>query len=138
LGDWDWENWSSRPAWANSWQDHISKITRAKWTGGMAQAEEPLLYCFTWGLSEFKLQSHLKKIRQYTIHTFFLLSLKIRTKGFFFSIVIPKRVHCLYPSFIFQNTISFLQLSKSNFPLRSTLFLFNEFLISMDLRYYPS
>jgi hypothetical protein len=37
LGGWDWEDHSSRPAQANSWQDPISKITRGKWTGGVAQ-----------------------------------------------------------------------------------------------------
>jgi hypothetical protein len=35
LGRLDWEDCSSRPTWANSSQDPISKITRAKWTGGM-------------------------------------------------------------------------------------------------------
>jgi hypothetical protein len=37
LGGWDQEDHSSRPAWGNS-----SKITRAKWTGGMAQIVEHL------------------------------------------------------------------------------------------------
>jgi hypothetical protein len=32
-----------RPAQANSLQDPISKITREKWTGGVAQAVECLL-----------------------------------------------------------------------------------------------
>jgi hypothetical protein len=32
-----------RPAPANSWRNSISKITRAKWTGGVAQAVEHLL-----------------------------------------------------------------------------------------------
>jgi hypothetical protein len=39
-----WENQSLRPAQANSSQDPISKITREKWTGGVAQAVE-YLYC---------------------------------------------------------------------------------------------
>jgi hypothetical protein len=34
---------SLRPDWANSLKNFISKITRAKWTGGMAQAIECLL-----------------------------------------------------------------------------------------------
>jgi hypothetical protein len=38
LGGWHWENCGSRPAQANSSWDPISKITRAKWTGGVAQA----------------------------------------------------------------------------------------------------
>jgi hypothetical protein len=32
-----------RPDWANSSQDPISKIARAKWTGGVAQGVEHLL-----------------------------------------------------------------------------------------------
>jgi hypothetical protein len=32
-----------RLAQANSWGDPISKITTGKWTGGVAEAEEPLL-----------------------------------------------------------------------------------------------
>jgi hypothetical protein len=41
----DWENHGSRPAWANSPRDPISKITRAKRTraGGVAQVVELLL-----------------------------------------------------------------------------------------------
>jgi hypothetical protein len=35
-----------RSAQANSWRDSISKITRVKWTGGVAQwAESPLCKC---------------------------------------------------------------------------------------------
>jgi hypothetical protein len=41
LGGWDWEDGSSKPDWANSLP--VSKITRAKWTGGVAQAAECLL-----------------------------------------------------------------------------------------------
>jgi hypothetical protein len=40
-----------RLAWANHLRDPIPKITRAKWTGVVAQAVEYLL-------SEFKLQFH--------------------------------------------------------------------------------
>jgi hypothetical protein len=43
LGSWDWEAQVSSPAWANISQDSISKIIRAKWTGGMAQAVKHLL-----------------------------------------------------------------------------------------------
>jgi hypothetical protein len=35
-GGYDWENHHLRPTWANSSQDPISKIIRAKWAGGMA------------------------------------------------------------------------------------------------------
>jgi hypothetical protein len=37
------EDHGLRPAQANRSQDPISKITRAKWTGGVAQAAERLL-----------------------------------------------------------------------------------------------
>jgi DNA phosphorothioation-dependent restriction protein DptG len=42
LGSWDQEDHGSRPAWANSSWDSISKITRAKWTEGLAQVVEYL------------------------------------------------------------------------------------------------
>jgi hypothetical protein len=45
-------------AWANSSQDPISKITRAKWIGSVAQVfKEPALQVQS---PEFKTQSHLK------------------------------------------------------------------------------
>jgi hypothetical protein len=40
LGGWDQEDHSSRSAQANSWWAPISKITRAKWTGYVAQVVE--------------------------------------------------------------------------------------------------
>jgi hypothetical protein len=43
LGDWDWENHGSKPAWANSLWDPISKISGAKCVRGMPQAVECLL-----------------------------------------------------------------------------------------------
>jgi hypothetical protein len=43
LGGWDQEDWGSRPAWANILQDPISKLTRVKWTGSVAQAVEHLV-----------------------------------------------------------------------------------------------
>jgi hypothetical protein len=43
LGGWGREDHSSRPARANSSWDPISKITRAKWTRGMALAVKYLL-----------------------------------------------------------------------------------------------
>jgi hypothetical protein len=39
----DQEDGSLRPAWANRLRDPISKRTRAKWAGGVAQAVECLL-----------------------------------------------------------------------------------------------
>jgi hypothetical protein len=50
LGNWDWEDLGSRPVPANSSEASISKITRAKWTGGVAQVIEQS--------PEFKAQSH--------------------------------------------------------------------------------
>jgi hypothetical protein len=55
LGSWDWEDFSSRPAQADSSWDPISKITTAKWTGGVAQAIEHLL--LQARSSEFRPQS---------------------------------------------------------------------------------
>jgi hypothetical protein len=43
LGSWDQEDGGLRPTWPNSLQDSISKITREKWTGGVAQVIELLL-----------------------------------------------------------------------------------------------
>jgi hypothetical protein len=43
FGGWDREDSSSRSVQANSSKDPISKITRATWTGGVAQVAE-LLY----------------------------------------------------------------------------------------------
>jgi hypothetical protein len=45
LEGWGQEDWGSRPAQATSFWDPISKIIRAKWTGGMAQSSRvPTLY----------------------------------------------------------------------------------------------
>jgi hypothetical protein len=44
LGGWDGEDHSSRPVQAkNLWDPHLQKVTRAKWTGDMAQGVEHLL-----------------------------------------------------------------------------------------------
>jgi hypothetical protein len=40
LGGWDQGDQGSRSAWANSSQDSISKMARAKWTEGVAQEVE--------------------------------------------------------------------------------------------------
>jgi hypothetical protein len=44
LGSWDQESQCSKPAQGTSLRDSISKITRAKWTGGMIRVVEHLLY----------------------------------------------------------------------------------------------
>jgi hypothetical protein len=43
LGGWDQADGSLRPTWTNSSQDPISKLTRAKWTGGIANVVQCLL-----------------------------------------------------------------------------------------------
>jgi hypothetical protein len=43
FGDWDQEDHSSSPAQANSSWDITSKLTRAKWSEGVAQMVEHLL-----------------------------------------------------------------------------------------------
>jgi hypothetical protein len=48
FGDWDQDDHGSRLTQANTLQDSVSKITRAKWTGGVSQAVEcPLYKCKT-------------------------------------------------------------------------------------------
>jgi hypothetical protein len=59
LGGWDHWHWGSKSAWENSCWDHISKITRARWTRGVAQ---PALQ----GRSpEFKLQFCQKRKKRF-------------------------------------------------------------------------
>jgi hypothetical protein len=53
LGDWDQENWSSRPGRANSFWDLLSKLTRVKWTGGVEH-----LLCKSEALSSNPLHTH--------------------------------------------------------------------------------
>jgi hypothetical protein len=43
LGGGDQEDCGSRPAWGNSFRYSISKITKARWNGGVAKAAEHLL-----------------------------------------------------------------------------------------------
>jgi hypothetical protein len=43
LGGWDWEDYGSRPAQANSSQDFISQIIRTKWAESVVQVVECLL-----------------------------------------------------------------------------------------------
>jgi hypothetical protein len=66
LGGWDWEDWGSRPAQANSSQDFISKITRAKQARGIAKVVEYLL-CKSEALSS---NSSSTKKRKKNILTF--------------------------------------------------------------------
>jgi hypothetical protein len=58
LGGWDREDCDLWPTQENSLQDLIFKITRAKWTGGVAQVAKYLLFkCKT----KFKPQFHQEK-----------------------------------------------------------------------------
>jgi hypothetical protein len=70
LGGWDWEDQGSRP-------DPISKITRAKWTGGI----EVWLKQHSTYLSEFKLQCHrhTKKVISWTTVNVFLTGWQDKT-----------------------------------------------------------
>jgi hypothetical protein len=52
LEGWDQEDHDSTPTWANGLRDPISKITRAKWTGDVAQAV--IQCCFTSTSPVFK------------------------------------------------------------------------------------
>jgi hypothetical protein len=58
LEHWNWKDPGSRPAWTNSSQDPISKITRTKRTGDAAQAVQGR---FAMLSPEFKLQSNNNK-----------------------------------------------------------------------------
>jgi hypothetical protein len=63
LGDWDWEDSSLRPNGVSSSQDCISKISKAKWIGGVAEMINHL-HCkhhFTSQIPEFKFQSQQQK-----------------------------------------------------------------------------
>jgi hypothetical protein len=66
LEGWDQEDHGLKPASANSLQDPISKITRAKWTGGVAQVVQCLL-CKCEALSS---NSHPIKNRWFVYHLF--------------------------------------------------------------------
>jgi hypothetical protein len=66
LGGLEWEDCGVRIAQANSLQDPISKITRAKWTGGMPQAVEHLL-CKCEALSSNPNPTHRKILYLYTM-----------------------------------------------------------------------
>jgi hypothetical protein len=58
----DQEDHSSRPARANSLQDLISKISRAKWTGGVAQAVQCLTYKFDLTSNLISTNTHTHKL----------------------------------------------------------------------------
>jgi hypothetical protein len=68
LKVWDGENYSSRPARANSSQNRISKITREKWTRGVAQAVE-CLFCKHEALSSNPSPTKNKQINKQTKKT---------------------------------------------------------------------
>jgi hypothetical protein len=77
LGGRDWKDGVSRPSQANTSLYPISKITRAKWTGGMAQVVEHLL-CNLKGLSSNSSNLSLCQ-KNYTfvyahIHLFIIIS----------------------------------------------------------------
>jgi hypothetical protein len=55
--DWSW-GLNSRPTWANSLQDPIFKLTRAKWTGGVSSGRVPALQVRS---PAFKPQFHQQK-----------------------------------------------------------------------------
>jgi hypothetical protein len=72
LGECNPEDRGSRPAQANISQDPISKVTRAKWTGGMAQAAECLL-CKYEALSLSSNPSPTKKKKKDIVLVFLLM-----------------------------------------------------------------
>jgi hypothetical protein len=65
LGGWDWEDQGSRLTWTNTFvRPPISKITRAKQTGGVVQAILCLLCKGKKKNPEFKPQCHLINIKR--------------------------------------------------------------------------
>jgi hypothetical protein len=68
LGSWDLEDHSLRPTWANSSWYSTSKITRAKWTRGVAQRVERLL-CKHGALSSNSNPTKIKQSRTTTTTT---------------------------------------------------------------------
>jgi hypothetical protein len=60
LGSWDLEDYGFRPAWQIVCETPISKLTRIKWTGGMAQA----LQCLLWKHKILSSNSILSKKRK--------------------------------------------------------------------------
>jgi hypothetical protein len=69
LGGWDWEDCGLRPLKENSSQDPVSKVTRVKWTGGMAQGVQHV-FCKHGTLSSNP--SPTKKIKVKNIRPFFI------------------------------------------------------------------
>jgi hypothetical protein len=61
LGGWDQKDWSLKPAQGNSLWDPFSKITRAKWTGGMVQVVKHLLHKFKTLSSQVPIPHKKKK-----------------------------------------------------------------------------
>jgi hypothetical protein len=69
---WDQEDCDSRPAGTNSLQNPISKIARAKWTGGVAHTVECLL-CKHKALSSKLLHIFKKRIKAVSSISYSLL-----------------------------------------------------------------
>jgi hypothetical protein len=77
VGGWHQNDWGSRPAQANNSKDIISEITRAKWTGGVAQVvREPALQVQrrVQNPSPTKKKKKKKKNLKYVIHFFRVLT----------------------------------------------------------------
>jgi hypothetical protein len=116
LRGWDWEDHGSRTAWANSLADHIAKITRVKWTGGVAQAVECLLCkCEARSSSSSPKQNKQQQTtHEFYLHTFSSLNELCSSKCFLFlltyssmdSISLKRASWSFLKSRCSQNTIS--------------------------------
>jgi hypothetical protein len=86
LEGWVWEDCSSRPSWANSSQNLIFKITRAKWTRSVAKVVE-CLPCKYKALSSNHSPTSQNKKDLYYFYilniTFFIVCL-LRSQSLFF------------------------------------------------------
>jgi hypothetical protein len=99
LATWETEIWRimvKRPSQANSLQDPISKITKTKWTGGVAQSVECLL-CKCRALTSNSSPTRKKKKNKNLKHLWGLIELHVLTPA---NLIISKSLF-IYNIFIF-------------------------------------
>jgi hypothetical protein len=90
VGGWDQDDQDFRPSWANSSGTLSPKITRAKWTEGVAQVAKHLLCkCEALNLS---LSSAKKKKCNYRLVVTFSLQIKLWFNSLLFILAIKKSV----------------------------------------------
>jgi hypothetical protein len=118
-----------RPAWANSSRDHISKITRAKWTGGVAQVAEHLLSKCKVLRSNSSLKKKKKNVlvntcQQNTLLTCMFIWIAHKNKYLFCGLWLISLYFHLFISPLFLLTQGFPTGSPTNFKILLVLKLF--------------